>query len=124
MAITTTEVALKDVRFFAFHGFYPEEQLIGSVFYVDIETAFQTNGSAHDELAKTLNYETLFQIAQEAMNKTSRLIETVAEQILNRLIQGFPELLTIKVRIRKMNPPLPGEVGYSQVVLNWSTFRK
>ena len=120
MAITTTEVALKDVRFFAFHGFYPEEQLIGSVFYVDIETAFKTYGSAHDELAKTLNYETLFQIAQEAMNKTSRLIETVAEQILNRLIQGFPELLTIKVRIRKMNPPLPGEVGYSQVVLNWS----
>lgn len=33
-------VALKDVKFYAFHGFYPEEQLTGSHFSVDVEVNF------------------------------------------------------------------------------------
>lgn len=114
------QVALNDVRFFAYHGFYPEEQKIGSVFYVDIETYFHPDRETGDNLVNTVNYERLFAIADAAMAQTSKLIETVAERILQELIHEFPYLEEISVRIRKMNPPLAGEVGASVVNLSWN----
>jgi dihydroneopterin aldolase len=114
------QVALHDVRFFAYHGFYPEEQKIGSVFYVDIETYFHPDKKISDDLMNTLNYERLFAIADAAMAQTSKLIETVAERILQELIHEFPYLERISVGIRKMHPPLAGEVGASVVNLSWT----
>ena len=114
------QVALHDVRFFAYHGFYPEEQKIGSVFYVDIETYFHPDRKISDDLMNTLNYERLFATADAAMAQSSKLIETVAERILQELIHEFPYLEGISVRIRKMHPPLAGEVGASVVNLSWT----
>lgn len=113
-------VALKDIRFQAFHGFYPEEQILGSVFYVDIETEFVLNENLNDDLTRTVNYETLFAIAAAEMKKNSKLIETVAQSIMNQIADEFPHLERIRVSIRKQNPPLSGEVGHSEVVLNWN----
>ncbi|MFM6975300.1 MAG: dihydroneopterin aldolase [Sphingobacteriaceae bacterium] len=114
------QVALKDVRFYAFHGFYPEEQQIGSVFYVDLITELEISGNLNDDLAQTVNYERLFEIADLEMKQTRKLIETVAKSILDAVLMTFPKLQTVQVIIRKMNPPLAGEVGHSEVVLNWS----
>lgn len=47
-------VALKDVKCFALHGYYPEEQLIGNHFVVDLETEFTPQGF-DDELGQTVN---------------------------------------------------------------------
>lgn len=114
------QVALKDVRFYAFHGFYPEEQLIGSVFYLDIAAECDAATNLNDDLSQTLNYERLFTIAKQEMNKTAKLIETVAQNILNQITKDFPQVHTAQVSIRKMNPPLSGEVGQSQVTLTFN----
>lgn len=120
MGTIRRQVALQDVRFYAFHGFYPEEQVIGSVFYVDIETEFEQSELSQDELNNTVNYEELFSIIQLEMKNTCKLIETVAENILAATLNKFPELESIRIRIRKMNPPLQGEVGHSQLTLSWN----
>jgi len=120
MAKLFQQVALKEVRFFAYHGYYPEEQLIGSVFFVDLEVCFQNQSALGDQLANTVNYETLFSIAAQEMKKTAKLIETVAQRMLERVQSEFTGLKEIRVVIRKMHPPLAGEVGHSQIVLKWS----
>lgn len=114
------EVALKSVRFFAYHGFYPEEQLIGSVFFVDVIAGFRPGRKTDDELANTVNYEKLYAIAERSMRQTAKLIETVAERILQDIQNEFGFVDTITVRIKKMNPPIKGEVGHSEVHLSWS----
>lgn len=110
-------VALRDVRFYAYHGYYPEEQKIGGVFYVDIVVSVSAINSASDQLADTLNYEHLFAMAKEEMQKTSKLIETPAKHILNRVLEAFPTLARVEVNIRKAHPPLAGEVPYAEVSL-------
>ena len=119
MGTIKQKVALNNIRFFAYHGFYPEEQLVGNVFYIDIETEFEVFPDSDDDISKTVNYERLFEIAGKQMNKTRKLLETVAYCILSDIKNEFLIVSSARVAIRKMNPPLNGEVGRSVVELNF-----
>ena len=117
MGIIHQKVALQGARFFAFHGFYEEEQLTGCEFVVDAETTFQVFSNGNDELTHTVNYEGLYRIIAHQMKKPRKLLESVAHSILEDIRQEFISAETIKISIRKMNPPLSGEVKNSLVEL-------
>lgn len=112
-------VALKDVRCHAFHGFYPEEHLIGCVFMVDAEVTFETDTQDTENLDKTVNYEVLNNFILEEMQQIQLLLETVVKNILEKIKTRYPFILTAKVGIRKMNPPMPGQIGHSFVELSY-----
>jgi len=104
-------IALEGMHFHAYHGFYPEEEIIGNEFVVDIyiETNFQ-KAAQEDDLFKTINYETVFLICQSEMRHPSRLLENVVERIIDALKHQFSNMLSVSVRLTKMNPPLSGRV--------------
>jgi dihydroneopterin aldolase len=112
------KVALHEVKFFAYHGFYPEEQILGNHFLVNAEVEFKSKTIA-DEISNTVNYETLYQILSEEMQQPRKLLESLVQEMVEKIKAGFPFLETIKVSIKKMNPPLPGEVKYSLVEITW-----
>lgn len=111
-------VALKDVKCFALHGYYPEEQLTGIYFMVDVVVEFKPFGDT-ENLQHTVNYEVLNTIILEEMAKTQKMLETVVRNIIDRCIDAYPFVLTATVGIRKLNPPMPGEVGHSFVQLSY-----
>ena len=112
------KVALHGAEFFAYHGFYPEEQKLGSRFLVDISVKFMPTGNLlDDEIGNTVNYEQLYNIASHEMQHTRKLIETVGQAIANEVKQKFPFVEKISVCIKKMDPPLRGKVGHSNVVV-------
>jgi dihydroneopterin aldolase len=112
------EINLNDAEFYAYHGFYPEEQLIGSRFLVDISVSFAPTGNlGDDEIDNTVNYEQLYNIACVEMKNTRKLIETVGQSIFDTIKQKFPFVKRIRVCIKKMDPPLKGKVGHSNVVI-------
>ncbi|WP_431295248.1 dihydroneopterin aldolase [Pedobacter sp. P26] len=110
-------VALKDVKCFALHGYYPEEQLIGNHFVIDLETEFTPKGF-DDELEQTVNYEDLNHIILEEMKHTQKLLETVLKNIISKVIERYPFIDTVNVSMKKLNPPMPGQIGYSFVKLS------
>lgn len=114
------KVSLRGVRFFAYHGFYAEEQALGNEFIVDIETELEVYGHGDDEISRTINYERLFDIAAKEMQKSRKLIETVAHAILEQIRHEFLAVKNIRVCIRKLHPPLPGEVESSAIELHFS----
>lgn len=120
MAIIRQKVALEGVRFYAYHGFYPEEQKVGNNFLVDIETEMFVGENISDDLSTTLNYETLYRIAEKHMDVPVKLLETVAHHILKEIVLKFPEVEQIKVGIRKLNLPVKGEVKSSLVELTYT----
>ncbi|WP_316808047.1 dihydroneopterin aldolase [Pedobacter agri] len=113
-------VALKDVKCFALHGFYPEEQLTGNHFILDLETTFLPLGF-DDELAQTVNYEDLNRIILEEMRNTQKLLETVLNNIINKVTALYPFVERVEVSIKKLNPPMPGQVGHSFVKLSYQS---
>jgi dihydroneopterin aldolase len=53
-------IALHGAEFFARHGYYPEEQILGNRFIVDIEVSYDNDLSDQsDNLEDTVNYEQL-----------------------------------------------------------------
>jgi 7,8-dihydroneopterin aldolase/epimerase/oxygenase len=116
----TQKVALEGVRFFAFHGFYPEEQLIGNEFILDIITEMNVVSDGGDNLENTVNYERLFEIASSEMKHTRKLLETVAHGILNRIAEEFPFVDRAEVSIRKMCLPMGAEIRNSLIHLSYS----
>ncbi len=112
------KVALHEVKFFTYHGFYPQEQILGNHFLVDAEVEFKKENVA-DNISNTVNYEKLHSILTEAMQEPRKLLETLVEEMIDKIKSDFPFLETIKVGIKKLNPHLPGEVKYSLVEITW-----
>jgi dihydroneopterin aldolase len=112
------KVALQEVRFFAYHGFYPEEQIWGGSFLLDVEVEFK-NEDVEDDISNTVNYEKLYSILAEEMKQPRKLLETLVQKMIEKIRTDFPFLETVKVGIKKLNPPLPGEVKYSLVEITW-----
>jgi 7,8-dihydroneopterin aldolase/epimerase/oxygenase len=105
-------IALEGMRFHAYHGTYPAERLIGTVFIVDlyVQSAATSIGGATDALENTINYESVYQICQAEMGQPRNLIEAVVAGIIKRMKHQFGNMISLKVRVRKLNPPLGGTV--------------
>ena len=109
-------IALENMEFFACHGVYPEEQILGNKFIVDIYiTTSLEDATLTDEVNDTINYETVFLLIQVEMKKKVQLIETLNHNIINELKRQFNNIEEVKVRVRK-HRPIPGHlVGSSYV---------
>ncbi len=112
-------VALKEVKCYAFHGFYPEEQLTGNHFLVNVEVTFRPPNETED-LLKTVNYEVINSIILGEMKRTQKLLETVVKNMMDKLLAKYSFLLSAEVSIKKLHPPMLGEVGHSFVQLRYT----
>jgi len=114
-------VALHGVEFFAYHGFYPEEQKLGNRFVVDIEVEFTpASDMAEDDLNNTVNYEQLYEIACEEMKLTKKLIETVAQCIIDNIVKQYNFVDVVKLTINKLNPLIGAKTKSSSVTLTYN----
>jgi dihydroneopterin aldolase len=114
-------ITLHGAEFFAYHGFYPEEQKIGNSFIVDIEVEFTTTGTINeDDLSNTVNYEQLYDIACEEMKIPRKLIETVAQAIIDEVIKQYTFVERIQLVIKKLNPLIGAKTKYSSVTTSYN----
>jgi len=114
-------VALHGAEFFGKHGFYPEEQLLGSKFVVDISADFEPQGNLkNDKLADTVNYEHLYELTFAQMQRPRKLIEAVCQAIIDDIVKHYPYVSIVTVTIKKLNPPLRGKVDHSGVTITYN----
>jgi dihydroneopterin aldolase len=111
-------IAIQGAEFFAYHGFYPEEQKLGTKFIVDVEVNFKPlNDIKADKISNTVDYEKVYQMIAHQMKHTRKLIETVAQSIADDIKSLYPFVDGIRVIIKKKNPPLSGKVDYSSIII-------
>lgn len=115
----TVQVNLEDLRFYSYHGFYPEEQILGNEYSVNIKTSFDSPNLKDDQLDRTVNYEQLYSIATTAMKNTRKLLETVADEMLENIKLKFQHLTSIEVSICKINPLFGGDKAHARVSILW-----
>ena len=111
-------IRVEDIRCFAYHGCMDEEGVIGTDFSVDIELKTDLSLSAKsDLLTDTIDYVAVSRIVQEEMAIRSKLIEHVAQRIIDRLMRDFSSLESSKVMVVKHAAPINGEVKRVSVTL-------
>lgn len=105
------KILLEGMEFFAFHGCFKEEQIIGSKFRVDLHIEADTRKPEEtDHLKDTVDYVALYQAVKIEMDQKSYLLEHVARRILDRLHAEFPSVTHIWLKISKNNPPMGGKM--------------
>ncbi len=120
-----TTIAIEGIRFFAYHGYYEEEQILGNEYIVDVflDTNLDLKKMA-DQLESTINYETVYLICEFSMKKKVKLLETLVAEIVHDLKTHFQNLSALRVRVTKCNPPLGANVEKVWVEASESYGRK
>lgn len=111
-------ISLEGLEFFAYHGFYDEEQKIGNKYAVDITvTADFSEAARKDRLSATVNYEELYRIAATTMQRPARLLEHIAHSIIEEIRQHYPNVNSVEVSVSKFNPPVGGVCHRARITL-------
>ena len=105
------KILLEQMEFYAFHGHYHEEQIVGNKFIVDliIETDM-TVPARTDNLVDAVNYQTAYKLVKREMAVKSKLLENLAKRILDALYHELTGVQKASITIRKMNPPMGGKM--------------
>jgi dihydroneopterin aldolase len=109
-------IRLINMSFFGYHGVHSEERRMGKKFYIDVELALDLGAAGRsDDLAKTVDYAEVYALIREIESgRQYSLLEALAEDIAQRLLERFPAHEVV-VRTRKTEVPVGGVMDYVEV---------
>lgn len=111
-------IELEGMEFKAYHGCYELEKVVGNRFRVDVTLDAETGECAqNDTLEGNVNYLTVYQTVKKEMSIKSNTIENVALRIANALREQFPQVLSARVKVSKLAPPLGGKTNNVSVTV-------
>ena len=111
-------IQLAQMEFYAYHGHFKEEQIVGNKFLVDlILESDMTTASKSDDLKDAVNYQKAYQLVKDEMEKKSHLLENIARRIIDSIFSELDGIEKITVKVAKMNPPVGGKMDYVSVTL-------
>ncbi len=106
------KITIEEMEFYAFHGHYREEQIVGNRFLVDLEMETNLQVPAEtDQLDDAVNYQQAYQLIKKEMRrKKSNLLENIGKRMLDSLFSEMKGIEKATLRIRKMYPPMGGPI--------------
>ncbi len=105
-------IKIRNIRLYAYHGCLVEEEKIGSDYRVDLKVKTDLSKSAiSDNLEDTVDYVHLNNIVKQEMAIRSKLLEEVANRILNRILAEIQKVNKVNIAVSKLNPPIGGDVA-------------
>ncbi len=104
---------------FGHHGVTKEEKEKGGTYEVDCEIETDISAAAEtDDINDALDYEIVYNIIREHLEKRRyNLMETLARKLLDE-INTIPEISRVKLKARKLSPPVSGEMDSFEVELS------
>lgn len=110
------KIIIKGIEVFAFHGAFPEENLLGQRFTINIEMQKDIRKAClNDTLEDTVHYGFVHDdVVNIAKNNKFKLIEKLAEEIAKLIIIKYGVSI-VKVNIEKPNAPINGIFRYVAV---------
>lgn len=111
-------VEIEGMHFYAYHGHFKAERVVGNEFLVDVTLETDClKAAASDNLEDALNYQAVYDLIKREMQVKSHLLEHIAGRILDALYAEFSTIQKAKVKVSKLNPPMGGQIEKSSVTL-------
>ena len=109
-------IKLNQLRFFAFHGLYAEEQQTGNGFEVNIILSYPAPEAVIEEITGTINYAEVYALVKKRMSHPTALLETLAMEMAASIHTAFPQISVAEIAIKKLYPPIEQFTGNVEVV--------
>jgi 7,8-dihydroneopterin aldolase/epimerase/oxygenase len=108
-------IHLHHLKFFSFHGVHEEESILGNDYEVNADITFTTTETV-TALHQTIDYVKIYAIIKQQMQIATALLETVAQELAEKIYTSDNRITSININIKKEHPPIPnftGSVGVS-----------
>lgn len=119
------KIEIKKLEIFANHGVFPEENILGQKFVISATLYTDTRKAGlTDELTASIHYgEVSHMITKFTKEHTYKLLEALAENLCQMLLQELPLLKMITLRVEKPWAPvgLPLETVAVETTRGWHT---
>lgn len=111
-------IEIEGMEFYAYHGHYKEEQIVGNRFLVDLKIETDCRKAAKsDNIEDAVNYQTAYKIIKKEMQKKSNLLENIANRIIDALHNKLENIKSVSIKLSKMNPPMGGKIKKVSVTM-------
>ena len=102
-------IHLRGLEFYAYHGVLPEEQVLGARYLIDMDLFVDLRqAGSSDEVGDTVHYGEVYQVIKACVTGDKyQLIERLAEEIAQRVLEQFP-CTSVRVEVHKPQAPIPG----------------
>jgi len=112
------QLTLQNMEFYAHHGHFKEENIIGGRFRVDvvIETDISKPATS-DDLNDAVDYSRIYEIVKREIHQVSHIIEHVASRIADAIHAEFTGIGQVTVTVYKLNPPVGGKMDHFSVTI-------
>ena len=112
------KTVLKNIEFWAHHGCFEEEQIIGNKYLVTVKYKSNTKEPEEkDNLSSAIDYQQVYEVVKNEMEIKSKLIENVAFRISNAILNKFFDIITLEIKISKCLPPIGGKMKQVSFIL-------
>lgn len=113
------KIFVEQLEFTGHHGVYDDERREGRRFRVDLEVDVDDGATAgSDRLDETVDYAALAEVVDEiGSGKSRRLVETLAEEMIDAVLERFAPVRSVNVRLRKHAPDVAGNPRWVGVEL-------
>jgi|ERR1051326_7237505 dihydroneopterin aldolase len=113
------KILVEGIKLYAYHGCMEEESIVGGNYSVDVCVEANLDKPAKsDNLEDTIDYAVIYEIVKKEMTIRSKLIEHVAQRIIDSLKKKIKSVKNIEVKVTKLNAPIKGVVEKVSVVLS------
>ncbi|MDR1581968.1 MAG: dihydroneopterin aldolase [Prevotellaceae bacterium] len=103
-------ISLKGMEFYAYHGCFREEKIIGTRFKVDASLVCHVEEAAiSDDIHKTVNYQQVYEEIKKIIDQPANILESIAYRILTQLKIVFPQIAQATITVYKLNPSIGGK---------------
>ncbi len=113
--ISMLTIHLHSLIFHSFHGMFKEEKVLGNDFEVNVDISIEAPAKIN-RLHQTVDYVALHAIIKEVMDIPTALLETVVQDLSEKIQLFDKKIKSVTINIRKLNPPIgnfQGTVGIS-----------
>ena len=115
------QVFIENLEFYAHHGVPAEERVVGHRYVVSLKMNVEGGATETDQVEDTVDYgevaSVLFDVATDKQHKT---VERVAHLIGKTLIDRFPLIHSLEIKLAKRLPPAPMIAESAGVIVNLS----
>ena len=117
---TGDRIILKDLGFYGYHGVFAEEAKLGQRFFVDLELGADLSAPATtDRLSTGISYADIYDVVKARFEtQRMKLLEAVAQNIVDGLFETFQGVEWIIIRIRKPEAPIAMVRGEAAIELH------
>ncbi|MGI6233260.1 MAG: dihydroneopterin aldolase [Prevotella sp.] len=112
-------IVLSHIHFHAFHGVLSQERIVGNDYDLSLRIGYNIEPAAKsDDVNKTINYADVYHFVAEEMTEPCNLLETVANNICQGILNRWPDALSVDLTILKTNPPIGADCEGAGVELH------